>query len=101
MRSTLLGVCVASLPFPLGLAIKVTESSSGLLAVDVESAAGFSTAFNEKCDITSIKYQGVEYQNQDELSHLASGLGDGTSISYSINGKGPARSSYRNRGTTS
>ncbi|BCS19875.1 uncharacterized protein APUU_20307A [Aspergillus puulaauensis] len=62
------------------LAISV-DTGNGTLVVD--TGGDLVVTFNsDDCDITSIKYQGTEYQNEPNYSHLASGLGSGTSVEY-------------------
>ncbi|KAF3919632.1 hypothetical protein ABW20_dc0104638 [Dactylellina cionopaga] len=82
------------LPFLLGWAavtraITVT-STSAAYTVNTESTYGFIVVISRStCDITSLKYYGgVEYQYQSTYSHIASGLGSGTSVSYTTSPSG-------------
>ncbi|OBT84317.1 hypothetical protein VE02_08332 [Pseudogymnoascus sp. 03VT05] len=55
-------------------------------AIDAGSAETFVvTVSRTNCDITSIKYRGVEYQYQSTKSHIASGLGSATVTATTIN----------------
>lgn len=68
-------------------AITVTSSSSSL-TIDAGNSYGFVTVISKStCDITSLKYYGTEYQYSGTYSHIASGLGSGTEVSYSTTGK--------------
>ena len=65
-------------------AIGVRNESS---AIVVESGAGLNVTFDSNnCDITSLKYKGVEYQSQLAYSHLASGLGSDATVEYDLVG---------------
>ncbi|KAH7333110.1 Rhamnogalacturonase B, N-terminal-domain-containing protein [Rhexocercosporidium sp. MPI-PUGE-AT-0058] len=60
------------------LGISVTTSTASY-TIDSGSADGFIVAISRStCDITSILYQGKQYQYQSTFSHIASGLGSAT-----------------------
>lgn len=60
--------------------ITVTSSSASYV-VNPESSYNFIVTISRStCDITSLKFYGNEYQYQSQFSHIASGLGSGTSV---------------------
>ncbi|KAM0216896.1 hypothetical protein ACHAQD_007615 [Fusarium lateritium] len=63
------------------VAITVTDGDDGSITIDAESAKGFTATINNLGDLTSLVYQGNEYQNQEAFSHLASGI-DADSVTY-------------------
>ncbi|KAI1368354.1 polysaccharide lyase family 4 protein [Xylaria arbuscula] len=68
--------------------ITVTSSGSSYV-VDTASSYNFIvTISSSTCDITSLKFYGTEYQYQSTGSHIASGLGSGTSVSYTTSASG-------------
>ncbi|KAI1187600.1 polysaccharide lyase family 4 protein [Nemania serpens] len=68
--------------------ITVTTSSSSYV-VDTASSYNFIVTIDRStCDITSLKFYGTEYQYQGTKSHIASGLGSGTSVSYTTSPSG-------------
>ncbi|KAJ2988580.1 hypothetical protein NUW58_g3894 [Xylaria curta] len=68
--------------------ITVTTSSSSYV-IDTASSYNFVVTISRStCDITSLKFYGKEYQYQSTKSHIASGLGSGTSVSYSTSPSG-------------
>ncbi|KAI0435001.1 polysaccharide lyase family 4 protein [Xylaria sp. FL1042] len=68
--------------------ITVTQSSSSYV-IDTASSYNFIvTISSSTCDITSLKFYGTEYQYQSTGSHIASGLGSGTSVSYTTSPSG-------------
>uniref|UniRef100_A0A8H7NJU8 rhamnogalacturonan endolyase n=1 Tax=Bionectria ochroleuca TaxID=29856 RepID=A0A8H7NJU8_BIOOC len=69
-------------------AITVTSSTASYV-IDTASSYNFIVTISRStCDITSIKFYGSEYQNQGTYSHIASGLGSGTSVSYTTSPSG-------------
>lgn len=71
-----------------GIAINVEDGGDGLV-VDTEGNLVV-TFDSDTCDMTSIKYKDVEYQHPTDFSHLASGLGSGTSVEHeTIGTSGP------------
>lgn len=69
------------------LAITVTSSTASYV-VDTESSYGMTATISRStCDITSLKFYGTEYQYSGTYSHIASGLGSGTTVSYTTSGK--------------
>ncbi|BCS19878.1 uncharacterized protein APUU_20310S [Aspergillus puulaauensis] len=77
LRSSVVALCLAVRT----LAISVTDNADGSITVDPESANGFTATINGQGDFTSLIYGGVEYQNQEAFSHLASGI-DADDVSY-------------------
>ncbi|KAI1819172.1 polysaccharide lyase family 4 protein [Xylaria intraflava] len=72
----------------VGHAITVS-SSGGSYVIDTESSDDFVvTISTSTCDITSLKYDGTDYQYKSTYSHIASGLGTGTSVSYTTSPSG-------------
>ncbi|GAW11332.1 hypothetical protein ANO14919_006760 [Xylariales sp. No.14919] len=68
--------------------ITVTKSGSSYV-VDTASSYNFIVTIDgSTCDITSLKFYGTEYQYQSTKSHIASGLGSGTSVSYTTSPSG-------------
>ncbi|KAI1425144.1 polysaccharide lyase family 4 protein [Xylaria sp. FL1777] len=68
--------------------ITVTSSSSSYV-IDTASSYNFIVTISRStCDITSLKFYGTEYQYQSTGSHIASGLGSGTSVSYTTSPSG-------------
>lgn len=68
-------------------AISVTSSTSSYV-VNTEGDDGFIVTISRTtCDITSLVYRGTNYQYSSTGSHIASGLGSGTTVSYSTSGK--------------
>ncbi|KAI0474734.1 polysaccharide lyase family 4 protein [Xylaria cf. heliscus] len=68
--------------------ITVTTSSSSYV-IDTASSYNFIVTIDRStCDITSLKFYGNEYQYQGTKSHIASGLGSGTSVSYTTSPSG-------------
>jgi rhamnogalacturonan endolyase len=64
--------------------ITVTSSSSSYV-VDTASSYNFIVTISKStCDITSLKFYGNEYQYSKTASHIASGLGSGTSVSLTV-----------------
>jgi rhamnogalacturonan endolyase len=60
--------------------ITVTSSTASYV-VDTASTYNFVVTISRStCDITSLKFYGTEYQYQSTGSHIASGLGSGTSV---------------------
>ncbi|KAI1432200.1 polysaccharide lyase family 4 protein [Xylaria sp. CBS 124048] len=69
-------------------AITVTSSTNSYV-VDTASADDLVVTISRStCDITSLKFYGTEYQYQSTYSHIASGLGSGTSVSYTTSSSG-------------
>lgn len=60
-------------------------SSGGHYIVDTGAGLVFSVD-QSNGDLTSLKYNGVELQNQSRFSHIESGLGSGTTVTASQNG---------------
>ncbi|KXJ86359.1 rhamnogalacturonase [Microdochium bolleyi] len=80
---TFLLACVAQV-----WAITVT-TNSGSYVVDAQSANAFVVTISRStCDITSLRYRGVEYQYSSQFSQIGSGLGAGTVVSYSTSPSG-------------
>ncbi|KAI0506931.1 polysaccharide lyase family 4 protein [Xylaria bambusicola] len=68
--------------------ITVTSSSASYV-VDTASSYNFIVTISRStCDITSLRFYGTEYQYQRTGSHIASGLGSGTSVSYTTSPSG-------------
>ncbi|KAI0389551.1 polysaccharide lyase family 4 protein [Xylariaceae sp. FL0594] len=68
--------------------ITVTSSSSSYV-VDTGSSNSFIVTISKStCDITSLRFYGTEYQYSKTGSHIASGLGSGTSVSYTTSASG-------------
>ncbi|KAH8166295.1 polysaccharide lyase superfamily 4 [Xylaria polymorpha] len=68
--------------------ITVTTSSASYV-IDTASSYNFIVTIDRStCDITSLKFYGTEYQYQSTKSHIASGLGSGTSVSYTTSPSG-------------
>ncbi|KAI8951951.1 family 4 polysaccharide lyase [Xylaria longipes] len=68
--------------------ITVTSSSSSYV-VDTASSYNFIVTIDRStCDVTSLKFYGTEYQYSGTKSHIASGLGSGTSVSYTTSPSG-------------
>ncbi|KAI0164202.1 polysaccharide lyase family 4 protein [Xylariaceae sp. FL1272] len=68
--------------------ITVTSSTASYV-VDTASSYNFIVTISRStCDITSLKFYGTEYQYQSTGSHIASGLGSGTSVSYTTSPSG-------------
>jgi rhamnogalacturonan endolyase len=60
--------------------ITVTTSTASYV-VDTASSYNFVVTISRStCDITSLKFYGTEYQYSATGSHIASGLGTGTSV---------------------
>ncbi|KFY69374.1 hypothetical protein V496_00309 [Pseudogymnoascus sp. VKM F-4515 (FW-2607)] len=77
VKSVALLGCVSS-----AFAAFAITTSDASYTIDAGSAESFIvTVSRANCDITSIKYRGVEYQYQSTFSHIASGLGSGTTVS--------------------
>ncbi|KAI1818202.1 polysaccharide lyase family 4 protein [Poronia punctata] len=69
-----------------GISVQSTGSS---YVVNTGSSYNFIvTISSSTCDITSLKFYGNEYQYQKTGSHIASGLGSGTSVTYSTSPSG-------------
>lgn len=69
------------------LAITVSESSSSY-TIDTQSDYGFVVDVDrDNCDITSLQFYGTEYQYSGTHSHIGSGLGTGTQVSYTQSGR--------------
>lgn len=80
---TTLVACVAQV-----WAITVTTNSASYV-VDAQSSNAFVVTISRStCDITSLKYRGTEYQYGSQGSHIGSGLGSGTQVSYSTSPSG-------------
>ncbi|KAI1751912.1 polysaccharide lyase family 4 protein [Xylaria castorea] len=68
--------------------ITVTTSSASYV-IDTASSYNFIVTIDRStCDITSLKFYGTEYQYSGTKSHIASGLGSGTSVSYTTSPSG-------------
>lgn len=68
-------------------AITVTTATASY-TIDTGSSYGFTAVISRTtCDITSLKFYGTEYQYSGTYSHIASGLGTGTTVSYKTSGK--------------
>ncbi|KAK5631592.1 hypothetical protein RRF57_007306 [Xylaria bambusicola] len=68
--------------------ITVTSSTASYV-VDTASSYNFIVTISRStCDITSLRFYGAEYQYQRTGSHIASGLGTGTSVSYTTSPSG-------------
>ncbi|OBT59342.1 hypothetical protein VE04_00263 [Pseudogymnoascus sp. 24MN13] len=81
VQSVALLGCVSSAFAAFGI-----TTSTASYAIDAGSAESFVvTVSRTNCDITSIKYRGVEYQYQSTKSHIASGLGSATVSATTIN----------------
>ncbi|KAH8898863.1 family 4 polysaccharide lyase [Thozetella sp. PMI_491] len=73
--------------WPAYVAAITVSTSDSAYTINTESTYGFVTTISRStCDITSLKFNGVEYQYGSTYSHIASGLGTGTAVSYSTNG---------------
>ncbi|KAI8626714.1 polysaccharide lyase family 4 protein [Xylariaceae sp. FL1651] len=68
--------------------ITVTSSSSSYVIDTASSYSFVVTISRSTCDITSLKFYGTEYQYQSTGSHIASGLGSGTSVTYTTSPSG-------------
>lgn len=81
VKSVALLGCVSSALAAFGI-----TTSDASYTIDAGSAEAFVvTVSRSNCDITSIKYRGVEYQYQATHSHIASGLGASTVTATTIN----------------
>lgn len=80
--------------FTLGSFLLATHAAFGAFGVSnsggfytVDSGAKLVFKINQSTgDMTSCKYNGVEYQNPSHFSHVESGLGSGTSVSVTTSG---------------
>lgn len=61
--------------------ISVTTSTASYVIDTASSYNFYVTIDRSTCDITSLKFYGTEYQYSGTKSHIASGLGSGTSVS--------------------
>jgi rhamnogalacturonan endolyase len=69
------------------LGITVTTSTASY-TINTGSSYGFIAVISRTtCDITSLNFYGTEYQYASTYSHIASGLGTGTTVSYTTSGK--------------
>lgn len=81
VKSVALLGCVSSAFAAFGI-----TTSTASYTIDAGSAESFIVTISRtNCDITSIKYRGVEYQYQSTKSHIASGLGSATVSATTIN----------------
>jgi len=68
-------------------AVTLTTSSTHY-TVSADSANPLIVAFRRSnCDITSLKYRGVEVQDAAKGSHISSGLGTATVTAQTLNSK--------------
>ncbi|KAH7017989.1 carbon-oxygen lyase-like protein [Microdochium trichocladiopsis] len=80
---TTLLACVAQV-----WAITVSTTSASYV-IDAQSENAFVVTISRStCDITSLRYRGIEYQYSGQFSHIGSGLGSGTAVSYSTSPSG-------------
>ncbi|KAH8668881.1 family 4 polysaccharide lyase [Xylariales sp. PMI_506] len=62
------------------------KSSDGFYVVDTESSDSMTVSINStSCDITSLQFQGTEYQSSSSSSQIASGL-ESANVSYTTSG---------------
>lgn len=66
---------------PALAAFGFTTSDSSYVIDSGSSNSFIVTVSRKDCSITSLKYRGIEYQYKSQTSHIASGLGSGTSVS--------------------
>ncbi|KAI1171790.1 polysaccharide lyase family 4 protein [Nemania sp. FL0916] len=86
LRSTLFSLLSVWAGAVSGITVTSTSSS---YTVDTASSYNFVVTISRStCDITSLKFYGIEYQYQSQGSHIASGLGSGTSVSYTTSSSG-------------
>ncbi|KAL4810829.1 Rhamnogalacturonase B, N-terminal-domain-containing protein [Aspergillus unguis] len=69
----------------LAAGLTVDETDDGI-TVDVQGDDGFVVTIDSTGSISSLQYRDAEYQYSGTLSHIASGLGDGTEVSYTTQG---------------
>lgn len=78
-------MAAAAFPFTVaGLAVDETDDG---IVVDTEGESGIKVTIDSTGSITSLVYQGEEYQSSDKGSHIASGLGDGTTVTHTTEGR--------------
>lgn len=78
-------LAAAAFPFVVsGLA--VDETGDGIV-VDTEGESGIKVTIDSSGSISSIVYQGEEYQYSSTDSHIASGLGDSATTTHTTEGQ--------------
>lgn len=70
--------------------LTVDETDNGIV-VDVQGDDGFVVTIDSSGSISSLQYRDTEYQYSGTLSHIASGLGDDTTVSHTTQGTSPSR----------
>ncbi|KAH8428609.1 uncharacterized protein LDX57_006305 [Aspergillus melleus] len=83
MRSSWI-LAAAAFPFVVA-GLTVDETDDGIV-VDTESEGGFKVTIDSSGSITSLVYGGEEYQYASTGSHIASGLGSGTTVNHTTEG---------------
>ena len=83
MRSSWI-LAAAAFPFVVA-GLTVDETDDGIV-VDTESESGFKVTIDSSGSITSLVYGGEEYQYASTGSHIASGLGSGTTVNHTTEG---------------
>jgi rhamnogalacturonan endolyase len=79
---------VLSAALVAGLTVKETDDG---IVVDVEGDDAFVVTIDNSGSISSLQYRETEYQYSGTLSHIASGLGSGASVSHTTEGCSPSQ----------